>query len=208
MRVDLDADVRTRDGEAAGTVQRVVIDPRANEVTDFVISTGGLFGHDVLVPRERLEASTREGQSILLDLTKDELRNMPPYTPADYSAPSTGWIPPAGYAYPLGAFLWPAGYEAFERPAATRPTRGEREGEIWPAIEKGTLVCDRQGDDIGVVDDLKFESTSGRLQGMVLRAGGSIQTFFGGGDTVEVDTSQIDRVAEGVVYLRVRKDEL
>jgi hypothetical protein len=37
------------------------VDPRANEVTDFVISASGLFGHDVLVPREHLEAAIREG---------------------------------------------------------------------------------------------------------------------------------------------------
>src|SRR5215207_1417584 len=170
MRVDLDAEVQTRDGEAAGTVQRAVIDPRANEVTDFVISTGGLLGHDVLVPRERLEASTREGKSIRLDLTKEELKNMPAYAPADYSVPSTGWIPPAGYAYPIGAFVWPAGYISVERPA-TRPTRGEDEGadKMWPAIEKGTVVRDREDEEVGVVDDLLFESASGRLQGLVLR---------------------------------------
>jgi hypothetical protein len=34
MRVDLDAKVQTRDGEAAGSVQRAVIDPQANEVSD------------------------------------------------------------------------------------------------------------------------------------------------------------------------------
>src|SRR3712207_1810344 len=111
MRVDLDAKVRTSDGEAAGSVQRAIIDPRANEVTDFVISTGGLFGHDVLVPRERLESATRDGDTISLDLTKDELRALPEYAPADYTVPATGWVPPAAYAYPVGGFLWPIGFD-------------------------------------------------------------------------------------------------
>ena len=44
MRVDLDAKVGTSDGQDAGSVQRVVVDPRSTEVTDFVISTGGLSG--------------------------------------------------------------------------------------------------------------------------------------------------------------------
>src|SRR5947208_2800857 len=133
MRVDLDAKVRTRDGEAAGRVERAVIDPQADEVSDFVISTGGLFGHDVLVPREHLEASTRDSEAILLDLTRDQLKDMPEYVPNDYSVPATGWIPPAGYPYPAGAFLWPAGYVYLEQTSSTQPRRGgEGEGETWP----------------------------------------------------------------------------
>ena len=41
MRVDLDAKVRTHDGEDAGSVQRAVVDPRTNEVMELVITTGG-----------------------------------------------------------------------------------------------------------------------------------------------------------------------
>jgi sporulation protein YlmC with PRC-barrel domain len=47
MRVDLQAKVLTREGETAGRLQQVVVDPRTNEVSEFVMSTGGLLGHDV-----------------------------------------------------------------------------------------------------------------------------------------------------------------
>jgi hypothetical protein len=60
MRVDLDAKVKTRDGHDAGAVQRAVIDPRADNVSDFVISTGGLLGYDVLV-RSQLPKCQRPG---------------------------------------------------------------------------------------------------------------------------------------------------
>src|SRR5215207_6376329 len=195
MRVDLDAKVRTRDGESAGNVQRAVIDPQANEVSDFVISTGGLFGHDVLVPRERLEPSSREGDAIRLDLTKDELKRMPVYAPASYAVPATGWIPPAGYGYPPGSFLWPVGYDYTEQPLTERAA-GESEGEVWPTIDTGTVVRDHTGEQIGVVDEVRFDTSSGRLQALVVRAGGSIQTFFGGGETLEVASSQVERVDE------------
>src|SRR5688572_4731307 len=128
MRVDLDAKVRTRDGKAAGKVERAVVDPDANEVSDFVISTGGLFGHDVLVPREHLEASNRDGDAIVLDLTRDELKAMPAHVAADYTVPATGWIPPDAYPYPTSAFLWPAGYVYLGQAANPRPRR-EGEGE-------------------------------------------------------------------------------
>ena len=61
MRVDLDAKIRTSDGKDAGSVQRAVVDPDTNEVTHFVVSTGGLLGHDVLLPREQIEGATRDG---------------------------------------------------------------------------------------------------------------------------------------------------
>ena len=209
MQVDLNAKVRTSDGEAAGRVQQAVIDPQANEISDFVISTGGLFGHDVLVPREHLEAAKRDGEAILLDLTRDELKDMPAYAPADFTDPATGWVPPAGYPYPASAFLWPAGYVYLEQTASTPPRRkGEGEGEVWPVIEKGTVVRDRAGEQVGVVDDVRFESGSGHLQGMVVRAGGSIQKFLGGGQTIEVARSQVDHVDDGGVYLQVDRDEM
>ncbi len=207
MRVDLDAKVRTRDGEAAGRVQRAIVDPGANEVTDFVISTGGLFGHDVLVPRERLEAASREGDSIRLDLSLDELKGMPRYEPADYTVPATGWEPPVGYAYPVAGFVWPSGYLWPGEPAAAQ-RRDDFDGELSPAIEKGTVVRDRAGDEVGVVDDVRFDPDTGRLQALVVRAGGRIQTFFGGGETREIDRADVERVDESNIYLRLDKDAI
>jgi len=211
MRVELDAKVRTRDGQAAGSVQRAIIDPQANEVTEFVVSTGGLFGHDVLVPRERLESATREGDSIRLNLSKDELKSLPEFAPARYTVPEAGWIPPSGHGYPLGSMLWPVGY-ADESVAARARVEAEADvdadANVWPTIDKGTIVRDRDGEQIGVVDDVRFDATSGRLEGLDVRAGGAIKTLFGGGDTLAIARSQIERVDEGVVHLRAHKDEL
>jgi len=206
MRVDLDAKVRTRDGHDAGAVQRAVIDPRADAVSDFVISTGVLLGYDVLVPRDRLESASRDGDTIALDLTRDELEKMPVYEAADYTVPATGWVPPAGYGYPTIGFLWPAGH-VFSEPAPSS-ARGPAEVEVWPTIDKGTVVRDRDAHEVGVVDDLRFDTATGRLEGLVIRAGGAIQTFFGGGHTIEISRSQVERVDEGEVHLRASKDEL
>src|SRR6266542_6652313 len=50
--------------------------------------------------------------------------------------------------------------------------------------------------------------TTGQLQGFVLRVGGTIQTMFGGGEAQELDRSQVERVDEGTVYLRLDKNEI
>ena len=75
-------------------------------------------------------------------------------------------------------------------------------------LTKGALVLDRNGDDIGVVDDLRFDAGTGRLEGFVLRVGGALRTLFGGGDTLEVSRPQIEDIGESLVRLRLAKEEV
>lgn len=205
MQVDLHAKVRTRDGASAGGVQKAIVDPSANQVTDFVVSTGGLFGYDVMVPRQRLESSSREGDELCLDLTRDELKNLPRYEPDDYTVPTVGWLTPVGYgAYPASAFVWPISYVPTDfSPNLVPPEDDESRSEEWPAIEKGAAVRDRGDEKIGVVEDVRLDPTTGQLQALVVRAGGTLQRFLGGGETHEVRRSEIERVGDGNVYLRV-----
>src|SRR5438046_10518467 len=109
MRIDLDAKVRTRDGEHAGSVQRAVVDPRTNEVTEFVVGTGGFLGKDVLVPRTEVERADADGDAIRLRLTKEELEQLPAYVPANYVVPPTGAALPMAYGFPDSGYLWPVG---------------------------------------------------------------------------------------------------
>ena len=231
MRIDLDAKVRTRDGEDAGSVQRAVVDPRTSEVIELVVSTGGWLGRDVLVPRTEIEAAEDDGGAIRLRLTKQELEALPAYVPANYVNPPSGAALPLGYGFPESGFLWPVGFPAATgvgyTPAmspAGAVTAADRTGQAQDGIAagpaaggqnvseaslgKGAIVVDSQGDDIGVVDDVLFDQNGGQLRGFVLRLGGVLRTLFGGGDTVEVAAAQVKRVAEGIVHLRVAKDEL
>jgi hypothetical protein len=52
--------VLTREAKTAGRLQQAVVDPRTNEVTEFVMSTDGLLGHDVLVPRKEVDQACPE----------------------------------------------------------------------------------------------------------------------------------------------------
>ena len=92
-----------------------------------------------------------------------------------------------------------------------------RDGEVRPdgidydaeiGISRDAVVLDKDGDDVGVVDEVRINERDGAVQGFVLRVGGVLRTLFGGGEHVEVTRSQIDRVSEGVVQLRLTKDEL
>lgn len=206
MRIDFGAAVRTSDGHDAGTVRGAVVDPRSREIDQFIVSTSRLLGRDVLLSRRDLENAENEAGTVRLGLTKAQLDQMPEYVPANYVPPPAGWSAPADYeAVPGEVFVWPATYAAPAQPAV-RPTAAEDQTE--PALMKGARARDRDLEDVGVVDEVRIDRGSGRIESVVIRLGSAIRTMLGGGETVEVDGSAIDYVAEGALVLRLRKSEL
>jgi len=212
MRVNLDAKVRASDGEDVGSVDRAVVDPRTNEVTHMVVRTGAIFGRDIMVPREDLERASLDGDTLQLDLTKDELEQFPDFVMDQYGAPPPTWVAPAGYGFPSTGYAWPIAVDPMMGPAPMMlpddDLDDDFEGPDQVTLTKGALVMDRNSDDVGVVDDVRFDVETGRLQGFVLRVGGALRTLFGGGDTVEVSRQQIERIGESMVHLRLAKEEI
>lgn len=212
MRLDLDAKVCASDGEDIGSVDRAVVDPRTNEVTHIVVRTGTIFGRDIMVPREDLERGSQDGDTIQLDLTKEELKEFPDFVMDQYGAPPPTWVAPAGYGFPAAGYAWPVAVDPMMGPVPmvvpddTLDAATEEPDQV--TITKGALVLDRHSDDIGVVDDVRFDADTGQLQGFVLRVGGALRTLFGGGDTVEVSRHQIEHVGESMVRLRLAKEEV
>src|SRR5215212_400903 len=212
MRLNLDATVRTRDGEDVGNVDRAVVDPSTNEVTHIVLRTGAIFGRDIMIPREDLERGSQDGETIQLDLTKDELEQFPDFMIEQYSGPPPTWVAPAGYGFPSSGYAWPIAMDPMTGAMPMMIPDDDPDAEIEEpdqvTLTKGALVLDRNGDDIGVVDDLRFDGDTGRLHGFVLRVGGALRTLFGGGDTVEVSRHQIEHIGESLVRLRLAKEEV
>lgn len=68
--------VYTIDHREAGSIQRVVIDPETNQVTDIVIQKGIFFKDDKVVPIVKVTSATEEG--ITLACTVEELKELPP----------------------------------------------------------------------------------------------------------------------------------
>jgi sporulation protein YlmC with PRC-barrel domain len=213
MRVDLDAKLVTSDGHAIGTIERAVVDPATNEVADFVINTGGLFGRDLLMPRAEIERAAPDGDALRLRLTKAQLDDLPAFMSANYVPPPAGWALAGDYPFGVGGYLWPAAapipgaYADAGAAAGTyAATGGVGVGD--PTLAKGDVVIDRDGDEVGVVDDVIFDASTGRLTGFVLRVGNAFVTLFGGGDTVQIGRNYLDRVEEARVYLNAPKDAL
>lgn len=197
MRMDLGAKVRTSDGRDAGRIERAVYDPDTQSVTKFLVSTGGLLGYEVLVPREDLERATTDGDVVVLDLTKEQLESMEQYVSERYAPPSIGWVPTpgVGWAYPPDAYVLPPAQE------------GPKDIGGVP-IRKGSPVVDRDGEDVGIVEELQLDPKSGRVERFVLKVGGTLERLFGAADTVEIPPTGIASVEAGTVKLRAGREEL
>ncbi len=211
MHVDLDARVLTSDGHDVGRIKHAVIDPANNEVDAFVVSTGGLLGRDVLIARQEIESARADGDAIRLEMSKELFDDLPAFVPQDYTAPPVGYTPMQPGAFPTSAYLWPVAYEVTATDAAI-PDRGPSPsvdtGGGTPGIDHGARVVDRDGDEVGVVEDLLFDGETGRLRALVVTLGGGLQRLFGAGRAAKISASLVERVADGVVHLRTVKEQI
>ena len=194
MRIDLNAKVRTSDGHGAGHVKSAIWDPAKNEIAEFVIATGGLLGRDVLLSREVLERATRNGEEIVLDLTKSELDGLASYDTSAYGAPPPGWLAPSAYGFPAGGYLWPVG--ATE--PLPEPTPKETLSRRTPDIRKGMSVRDADGNVMGFVEQVNVDSATGELRALVVRTGGTVERVIGGGDLTEIAADHIEVIDDEV----------
>lgn len=197
MRIALDAKVKTADGHDAGHVRRALIDPAARRVTGFVVGTGGLLGHDVIVGEDDFAFDSPGGNAVVLRLSRQELEARPAFDQSDFAPPPAGWAATMGYGFPSNAYLMPAGTGPDVVPEPPRPT-----------LKKGDLVKDRDGDVVGVVEEVRFDDRTKELTGFVVRAGGGVERLFGGGELADISAEDILRVFDGEVRLVVDREEI
>jgi len=127
MPIDHGAKVRTKDGHQAGQVKHAIWDPKGKTITEYVITTGGLLGHDVIVSPELVERAPRDGNEIVLNITKHELDELAHYESADYTTPPADWVAPSVYGFPTGGYLWPVA-ESDNPPEEREPSTVEGHG--------------------------------------------------------------------------------
>jgi sporulation protein YlmC with PRC-barrel domain len=199
MRIDLDAKVKTSDGHDAGHVRRVLIDPKTLRITGFVVSTGGLFGHDVIVGEEDFdpEGSTSVDH-VVLRLTRAQLEQQPRFEEERFTAPPAAVAATMGYAFPSQAYLWPISTAA--EPPLAEPER--------PAIKSGDVVKDRDGDVVGVVDEIRIDDQTEQLKAIVVRAGAGLERLVGGGQAAEISAEDVLRVVPGEVRIGLDREEI
>ena len=197
MEIKLGAKVRTSDGHHAGEVKKIVWDPETNQARNFVVTTGMLLGHDVLISREVLESASVNGDEVVVNLTKHELNELESYNERAFAPPPYGWMAPATYTYPIAAFVFPTD------PAAVPlegPTEAQREikKEHEPGISKGMKVKDTAGKVVGVVKEVRIDDGTGELRSIVVQEQDPLGLSTA--RTMDIPADHID-IAGGDVHL-------
>jgi len=180
--------VYTSDGQDAGTVDRVVLDPQTNEVSNLIVRKGWLFVEDKVVPIALVESATED--RVILRKTEGDLQKLPKYEETYYvPAADNGGVmngnvvPPAGeytepiYSYPpIGATWWGgSGVYMDYMPVDLQPEfmahiqKNIPEGNI--AVREGARVISRDGKHVGDVEEVFTDPTSNRVTHLVISQG-------------------------------------
>lgn len=157
------ANVHTADGQNIGSIDRVVIDPRTNEVSHVVVRQGMFFTEDKVLPTDQIDTATADG--VRLRANVENLDDLPRfeetyYLPLDESDPTTSG---AGYARPyygyppvgLGLGYYPSFYGAGSyggyaaQPYAVATERNIPEGTV--GLKEGAKVTSADGKTVGNV---------------------------------------------------------
>jgi hypothetical protein len=192
MEIPLRADVHCTDIEGPiGYSQFVVLNPVTEQLTHVVVRDRQRQDVERLVPLGLVaEAAPKR---IWLSCTKGEFRALRPFIEKEFLWAKS---PFAGYD-PEGVLVWP--YAVSE----TGPMPGDQERRSIPlgklAVRRGSRVEALNGH-LGTVDEFLVHPADGGITHLVLRKG-----HPWGQRDVAVPVTEIERVKENVVYLRLNK---
>jgi sporulation protein YlmC with PRC-barrel domain len=206
MQIRLGEHVLTSDGQDAGPIDKVVLDPDSGTVTSVLLREGFILRHDVQVTLDRLreDASGR----LRLALPADRLDELPRFDESLFKTPPADIVLPTDY--PQETILLPTGWiDATTTPnPAPAPIAGDPEAreevlsrlyaqDLENAVVKaGSAIKSRDGEKIGELERLAFDQ-DGRLAGLVVRRG------FLFPKELELPGSLVESAGDGVLYLTV-----
>lgn len=188
MDVPVDATVECTDGPC-GRSKYAIIDPAKERVTHVVIEESGLGGRERLAPVSLISQSTPE--KITLRCSAEELQDLQPFVRREYLPGEEPFL-----AYPPGHYMvWSTGISGGVPPVVEHTDVPE--GQL--AISRGARVEASDGK-VGQVDEFLTDPVDRRITHVVLRHG-----HLWGQREVTVPAEQIDRIEDGVVFLKLDK---
>jgi sporulation protein YlmC with PRC-barrel domain len=190
MDVPIGAEVGCVDG-ACGRSLYAVVDTGEDRVTHVVVQARGLGATQRLVPVALVSSSTPN--LIRLRCSRAELDGLEEFTETEFVR---GPSPVLTYS-PTQYWLWPA---TVAQPPLIEERTNLPPGEI--AIRRGTSVEATDGL-VGKVDELLVDPMTGAITHLVLREG-----MLWGQKDVTIPVSEIARIEEDTVHLKLSKDEI
>ena len=177
--------VFTSDNHDVGTVDRVILDPRTDEVNGLVVRKGWLFTEDRVVPIGMEATATedrvilRRSEAIIEDLPEFEETYYVPAGERDYHAGtvvgSESYAEPL-YNYPPAGTAW-WGYGAYlgAPPVDVRPDYAERVHKNIPegmvAVKEGARILSLDGDHVGSVEEIFTDAETNHATHIIISQG-------------------------------------
>lgn len=195
--------VMARDG-IAGTLKGVVLDPDTEEVADLIVSVPRVGpDRDVVLPLDHVVHADADG--VIVDLTTEEVRALPPLETVRVRPPEEGWQGLPEYTPDVVLFWAPStAVEAFVPPSVTPEPNVEGVRNIPP----GTLALSADldvtchGKHVGRLERVLVDPTGHHATHLVVRRG------VLGIDARLVPVSYVDQVNDTHVELRCEESDL
>lgn len=226
MQIELGKPVVSKDSERVGRVDRIALDYDTHEVKQIIVHQGILLTRDRIVDRDLIERVEDDG-TVRLAITAAEVERLPEFVEAEFIRPTEEDLRSLPYILPGipgatgAAILWapPADrqpiaerpYQEFDPasgpllgPAAPPETTIEVESNLPEdalLISHGTDVIDREGEKLGIVEEVETNE-DGEVVAIVVRAG----LLFHHDIRVPIDW--VSSITEEAVHLRLSADEV
>lgn len=188
MDIPLNAEVHCADGPC-GRSTYMVINPATQQVTHLVVKEKRSPHTERLVPVDQVVETTP--YLIRLRCTGNELAEMQPFIETEYIQTN---VPHIGYP-PDGYLMWPYVLQK----TIMVPVEHEHIPPWELAVHQGARVEATDGH-VGQVDGFLVDLTNEHITHFVLREG-----HLWGQKDVTIPVSQIDRIEEDTVYLKLDK---
>ncbi|MBL7162364.1 MAG: PRC-barrel domain-containing protein [Anaerolineales bacterium] len=188
MEIPLNVEVHCSDGHI-GRSTHIILNPVTEQVSHLVVNPKQSSAAERLVS-VKLVANTA-AEVILLSCTKEEFAKLEPFNQPDFIFTDL----PQHATDPNLTLLWP--YVVPVKRIVDEKVRRIPPGEL--AVRRGTRVRATDGR-VGRVDEFIVGPVSGNITHLVLREGHPWKE-----KEVTIPVSQIDRIEEKVVYLKIDK---
>jgi sporulation protein YlmC with PRC-barrel domain len=205
MQFKQNANVYTLDGKNVGRIDRVVLDPKTNEITHLVVRKGFLLTEDKVVPVDLIGAATEKGVTLRGEVSELEALPLfeetqyvrvtgdpPPQAPDDAAGNSVNpfyWYPALGGVLPITLSDPPP------PPYVVKPGQNIPEGTV--AVKEGAEVIAADGKHVGTLEQILTDPHRDQATDLVIAQGLLVK------ERRRVPIQWVSEVKEGEIHLAV-----
>ncbi|HLK57918.1 MAG TPA: PRC-barrel domain-containing protein [Chthonomonadaceae bacterium] len=215
MQIELGQHVHSQDGQEIGKIKHLILDPANGQIKTLVVEKGLFLPDDIEIPLNAIEEQGSDG--LRVRYIAEEVKSLPRFDESQYTLllpeQATSFL-----GFPYANALWPLGYpmmlnhypyatpiEGEERTHAPTPEEQEhrqRMAEENAVLSAGDDVFSKDGEKVGEVHRVAFDSATGRPTHLVIRRGWLFH------EDKEIPADSIASISDGTVTLKLDKAAL